>query len=375
MLIYLVVFFGSALLFWLAEKTKKKYTRNILVTIAILLPAILAGVRDSSVGTDVMVYGKKNYEVALSASSFKVYFSNYATSFMSEPLYHILVYGLTRIFDDYHWGLFFYQLIPLVVIYLGAKRYQKIFGIKIWLFMVLYYLTLYNVSLNLMRQLIGVAFVFWATSFLFEKRYKEYFIVLVAGFGFHSSAIIGFAFLPMLMLLQEGRKITFTKQCLQGVSFLGILFVVLSVGSKVIEFLVANNILRKNYLNYLSGGSFESYTVSGLTVLIYFIYFMLYSFHYKLLSKRKIQSLFFLFISLIVLIAPFGQLISTYLSRIVYYFIPLQMVSMANILSCYRKDSKKVWIVLILLITVIVWYINYVLRGYNETVPYISMFS
>ena len=61
---YLIVFSLSVFLFWLSQKTKGSLC-FILVACALLIPSLLAGFRDNSVGTDVMVYGYYSFRGAL----------------------------------------------------------------------------------------------------------------------------------------------------------------------------------------------------------------------------------------------------------------------------------------------------------------------
>ncbi len=62
MIIYIVVFFISIVFFWLSENVKMKdnnrgkIIRNICVFCAILIPSLLAGFRDDSIGTDTKAY-------------------------------------------------------------------------------------------------------------------------------------------------------------------------------------------------------------------------------------------------------------------------------------------------------------------------------
>lgn len=68
-----------------------------------------------------------------------------------------------------------------------------------WLVMLLYYFSMYNVSLNIMRQTIAVSFVTLAVTYLFDKQYKPYFVLMVIAFAMHSSAILGFGIFPMYL--------------------------------------------------------------------------------------------------------------------------------------------------------------------------------
>lgn len=59
MWIYLIVFLISSFLFYIAAKREKKW--NMTAIFAILIPSLLAGLRDLSIGTDTIVY----YDISL----------------------------------------------------------------------------------------------------------------------------------------------------------------------------------------------------------------------------------------------------------------------------------------------------------------------
>lgn len=371
MAIYLLCFFISAFLFACSERTDKGIYKNALVFLAILIPTVLAGCRDSSVGSDVAGYGMRNYTMAYRSDSFSEYFNAFVTSALSDPLYHFIVYILSRFSENYHLGLFVYNLIFLLFAYAGMRRYNKIFNTPIWIGMLLYYLALYNISLNIMRQSIAVSIVFFASSYLFENKYIKFMLFVLIAMGFHSSGLVGFLFLPMYLIMNQNRGIKEVKQIVQGTIFIIIVCIVLAVGSKLTEWLVASGIIRVNYLNYLSSGAYASHRISAVSVLLYLLYVFIYLIHYRRINRKKQYSLFFFMFSCLMLISMFGSLVSTYISRVSYYFMPLQMLSFANITNCYSIKSKKVWVIAIVLYSFIVWLVIFVYRGNHETVPYI----
>lgn len=371
MAIYLLCFSASAFLIACSERTDKGIYKNALVCLAILLPAVLAGCRDSSIGSDVVGYGMRNYNMAYRSDSFSEYFNVYVTSVLSEPAYHFIVYIFSRFSENYHIGLFVYNLIFLLFAYAGMRRYKKILDTPIWIGMLLYYLALYNISLNIMRQSIAVSIIFFASSYLFENKYIKFILYVIIAMAFHSSGLIGFLFLPMYLIMNQDRGIKESKQIVQAIVFIMIVCIVLAVGSKLVEWLVASGIIRTNYLNYLSSGAYASHRISVVSVLLYLLYVLIYLMHYRRINRRKQYSLFFFMFSCLMLISMFGSLVSNYISRVSYYFMPLQMLSFANITNCYSIKSKKVWVTAIVLYSFIVWFVIFVYRGNHETVPYI----
>lgn len=371
MAIYIGIFSVSALLFALSEQLSNKNVKSICVFFAILLPVTLAGCRASSIGTDVMIYGKWDFVSAGSSDSFVQYFSTRKYALLAEPLYQLLVYTLSQIFSNYHWGLFTYNLLAVSFAYAGMKRCKKLFNTPLWLGMLLYYFSMYNTSLNLMRQSIAISIVFFAATFLLEERYKTFFLLVVLGMGFHTSALFGFAFLPIYFIsAQKRNKCTWKKIFHFGILITTICVVFFASGIAV-NWLVSHGIIRAVYLTYFYGGENAISRISFEAILVYGAYLVLHLLHHKYLDQRGMESLFFAAASAIILFSRFGQIVSIYFPRISLYFMPLQAVDMASIINCYRTDSRKIWAIFIVTCFFASWFAIFVYKGNAETVPYI----
>lgn len=378
MLIYIVAFTFSSSLLYCAEKIREKKIRILITIIAILIPTVLAGCRANTIGTDVETYAIPYFNQAKNSSSFLSFLNNNTTSLLSEPLYYFITFAIARIFYDYHWALFFYSLLTIGFIYLGLKRCNRIFKTPIWLGMLLYYLVLYNYTLNIIRQCIAVSIVFYGVTFLFEKQYKKYFLFMIIALGFHTSSIIAFAFLPMFLILNQGTEQKLKKQLIQGSIFLIVLVGIVLLGSNLVQFLVKMGIIRSWYMEYLSGGKFATNgneMISLTSLLPQITYLVILIFHYKFTMERKQESLFFLMNAVIVFLVPYTYLIAHFASRLGYYFMPVLIVSLANIPLCYSKKSRGIINVGLILFMFLIWYREIVLLGYNDTVPYIFFWN
>lgn len=375
MFIYLVAFGVSTMMFYLSSTSKRKKRRNFWAVMGILVLAILAGLRDASVGTDVNVYGRQLYMRALNSSGFISYYTSHATSLLSEPGYYLLTYCLSLFFKDYHWGLFVYQLLPLIFVYLGMKRCERLFNTPVWLGMLLYDLMLYNYSLNIIRQCIAVGVVFYGVTFLFEKRYKPYVFLVFLAMAFHTMGIIGFSILPMYLILQQGNSISERKQIEHGAIFIVLLFAILISGSQIVSFLVDQGLLREYYLQYLTGGMFSGSKtgVPWKVVIGHIIYTLILVLYKQFTDNRGGESLFFIMSSTIVGIASFAVGYIQFIDRLNFFFVPLQIVGLANIYNCNRP--KKIYAFLIVGFALVLWYYSIVMKGSGETIPYKFFFA
>ena len=373
--IYIFVFMTSCFLLYIGDGVRNRFISKCCVLVSILLPSLLAGLRADSIGTDVTIYGISFFERAINSSSVLEFINKQILLGHSDIGFNILVYISSIFSKDYHFGLFLFELITITLIYLGMKKCKKRYDTPVWLGMLLYYLCLYNASMNIMRQNIAVAIAFYAFTYVWDKKYKEYIALMIMAFLVHSSAIVGIVPFLMYIFMQKVSESSERKQLFRGMIFLLAVFIVIAGSSRIVETLVNMGIFRANYLNYLQGGSYSTVTegrsVSIAALFFQLIYLAIYFLHYRMLNKRSMNSLFFTMTSVMVLLTScFGPLFAEYISRLSYYFIPLQMVGLANTSLLYKKKSQPIWIALIIALVFATWMRTYVILGYHDTVPY-----
>ena len=129
MLIYLGCFAVSSLLIALSNKLKYKNQKRVIAFIGILLPCILAGLRDESIGTDVLVYVKPIFTAAENSSSFSDFLSyswffswKYKYVYEHEIGFTLLVFVITKITGSLSAVLLSIQLFISTFIYKGIKK-------------------------------------------------------------------------------------------------------------------------------------------------------------------------------------------------------------------------------------------------------------
>ena len=115
-MIYFLVFFSSEFFYWRGVKCKNQYIRHIMLAAAVLILALMAGLRDYTVGTDVGVYGLYAFEKARQYESLWKLITNFTMSI--EPGYAVIAYLSSRISSDPH---VFFFLIGAIIYSLVAK--------------------------------------------------------------------------------------------------------------------------------------------------------------------------------------------------------------------------------------------------------------
>ncbi len=370
-MIYIVIFACSMLCFYASEKAENKYLKALCAALGILLPSILAGLRSSSVGTDVRIYGKYAYNEAVRSDSFFTYYGEFSDSLLGDLGYYLITYIAAKITPHYHFGLFIYSLIPITCVYLGIRKFNLKQGTSIWLFMGLYYLSLYNQSLNLLRQSIAIGVLFYAfAEFAVGKKIRSVLLWILAVL-FHSSALIGLGIFVLYAYFRQrpgDRWYTgIWKTILFAAVFLGFLVVLPMLLRQLVEI----GLVRENYLMYLDE---DGYKISGyvdwINLVSHFATSLAILIFFKPLYDRHMNPLFYLMMSLLMILADYAPLVTMYADRIGFYLIPISLVALANTKNCLRRWTGLVWSWLLLVIFLYQWINGIVIQGFHETVPY-----
>lgn len=371
MAVYLTAFLLSVSCLYIGERNKKY--KKLFWAIAMLIVSVLAGLRGSDVGTDVRTYGIGFYQRAVNAKSFIAYYKEISGFGVNDFAFIGLNYFLSRVSSDFHFGLFAYSCICNCFMCAAFNRYSKMMSTPVWLGMSLFYLTQYNLSLNAMRQMLAVAAVFLASAYMYEgKTRKQFIFYTVIAFGFHSTGLISLVIFGLYLILKNGKNTNIKKQLLKAAVMLICCAIGYLFANRIIYELVSLGVFRSNYLNYLSGGSYDQGSYISLTnVLPYLIYFLAALFFYERMNFRKKEALYFTMLCGMGLLISFSTLISTYLNRIGYYLVPFEMLYLGDIRSCFAKKSKIIWSAFLLFIVVAFWIYSIGIMNYNETIPYI----
>lgn len=190
-MIYLACFAGSALFAHYANKTQKKQLFWLFSVLSILIPTLLAGLRDYEIGIDTMNYFnlKRYWAGAVSAESLGAYMKFYMSIGYGEPLFALLCGFVAQVFGNYSVFLFLVHAVIMTGFYIGAWRFRK--EVNPAIVLVLFYLLYYSHSLNIMRQYMAMAIVFAALADITQKKYLRYCICVAVAVLFHTSALLG----------------------------------------------------------------------------------------------------------------------------------------------------------------------------------------
>lgn len=364
---YIITFLTSLGFLHVSEKHKNKYVRNFCVVIALLIPSILAGLRDYSVGNDVLLYGNGWFERATTYNSLFEYLSK-ANEYSVGVGYGLVNYVISRLTNNPHVFYFIYELLQVVILYLIVYRYKE--KISITFAFAVYYFSYYNLSLSMLRQIMAMLLVLHSYKYIEERNLVKYVINIFFAAMFHSSAIIGLVLYLIKILIDNKQLKIIYKALIVGGCLVGVLLY-----QQVFSFLSLigiNGIER--YSHYMTdsevGGRFIRFTYwTALSILIF-------------LRGKKCKSYYQQseYLQLIMVISTVCSVVlfigSTWIIRIAYYFDVFQVLYLpilAPNLGVAIGRNKKAGYLILLLLVVVNWLITFVIRNGAATYPFVFM--
>ena len=354
--IYLGIFFLGTICVRQYSNSNKKIQKIIWLILAILLPSIIAGIR-YDVGIDWRAY-KSIFE----------YTSLYGYSYLEIGYISILRIVKYLLGGDYYFFNFTISIIMISFILLTLLHIQKVMQYKISIELG-YYISLvvhYCVSFNATRQCMASAIILYALTFLCEKKYWKYFLLVLIASTFHLSAIFCLGYILFVFEISNKKK----RKLYNAFIVLGIIFV--SIFIQPLLEIVSNLGIIAEYAHYFENVNSNYSFGFFLYVIPPLILIQLYS--KQLLKNNNYYDIFF---KLFILQIPFqiaGGFV-TYLDRMTLYCNISQIVIFPLIISVLTKQKVKKQCTLL----VYIWYTIYFvvmwgIRGGNGIFPYKTIF-
>lgn len=370
-----IYFFGfsiSVLLLYLATHVKQGWRqRRIVCVIALIIPCLIAAFRADKIGTDTSVYLVQITNEALQANDFREYLNAswwYSWRYKSvsdyEIAFTVVVYITAKIFNNIGAVKFVIEALMVFSIYFALKKLGR--EKELWLAYLVYYCMMFNSSLNIMRQFIAMAFVFFAFACAANREKKKAILYEIIALLFHTSALLGFVIYGLFIFVNKDipiRGFRILKKYSRMICAIAIgVFLILGV-SVVVRIMSLVGLSR--YIEYISGDVqfLPNQIISRLPVIIAFL---------VLWKKLKISEpwyRFFLIMMAYDLICSQFASVMSYAGRISWYFSQFEMLS----IPAFCKCTKRYKLILGLLVSYLMfyWWFYYVNLNWGETVPYV----
>lgn len=368
-MIYIIIISLPTLLAYLADKTKGSL-RACLVGATLFIPCYFAGVRDMSVGTDVLTYGVWTFEAAKN-QSFQDFMLDYAG--ISAMGFNALSWIAAQT-SSFVFYLGMIQALTVCPIYLYARHRYPTCS---WPAMAAYMLLLFPISLNAMKQMIAASLC--ALSFDFIERKKPLafgcFVLCISLF-FHQTAVVFLFMYPIVRLILgvgNERRALFGRFQPLAVGFLvlvlfGVAFI---FGNALIEFVAP---IKESY-SYQAQAEGSRLNYSALVMSVGFCVVLLLNY----IGDREVATSMVREESVLGIISIIGflafqlNIVAISLQRFAYYlivFVPLFLSSMA---INHRKASSSFAIGIALMLLVFYFIQAYVINRGNAIFPYTSI--
>ena len=180
------------------NKGKSKIGK-LLLALSFIIPCLVAGSRTMLVGRDVTIYITETISMANAQSNI----IDFLSVINVEYGFGILIY-ISNIFKNINVTLFFIELVIMIPIYIYILRNRKDKSVA---FMVLvFFLTIFCTSLNIMRQFMAISFIILANDYLKTSEIKKCVLCFLLAISFHSSALIAIFILGVTYIMHRGKN-------------------------------------------------------------------------------------------------------------------------------------------------------------------------
>lgn len=361
-MIYLICFAASSLFIFISER-KKGVLHRFCLLIGILIPVILAALRSYDVGTDIFLYARQVFDSARDGESLE-WMGWWNRTYGVEYGYLFLNYVVSRFTDKYAWQFFFVELFIMVFIYKAFLYFKENVteGISISYMFLMYYLLMYNESLNLMRQSMAVAVTAYGFRYVYERKPLQYVSIVLLAMQFHITALLAVFIYPLYILV-----------CVKRKYFVVYILLPLSVCSgmvlgRLIGIITNTGLFGDKFLKYFKEGFDSVFSVNQFVIRFPFIILFLYM-AVKHKRKREYRNLM---ASILVLDLAFAELrgIEETLYRLSLYFSVYKCVMYPEVTGFFCIKNKQTVKLFLLAFGLGLWYYQIVLMNNGQTYPY-----
>lgn len=375
-MVYWSMFLSSLLFLYISEKIN--IGRKVLVFIGLLMPIVLASLRNESVGIDISTYIKPMYRCVMSSNNFSNYVWQLKNNFETRDLewgFVFIGYFSSKILGGI-WGMhFIYEAVIIINIYLSIKKFNnnlaekcKVHEIPVWLGMFIYYTSFYNMSLTMIRQSVAVSFSMFSIICFMSKEYKRTIVYLLAAVLIHSTSIFSLVFIVLYYIVNSDRKILKRLYWVFLIvfTFFGrkLYFVLLKLVNYFIP--VSARYLSETYMDF-TGNDLNLAWFFMIIVSITVTWFL-----YKKQKQNRIcEYMFFLMLTQIMFLPL--SVISSNAGRILYYFMYFTVLTIPILRDAIKfSGNRKIAAnIMVVLYGVIYWLGTVGLNDITGTAHYI----
>lgn len=374
MLMYLAAFAVSIGLAACGEGLYQKKNQKggvACLVLAVLVAALLAGLRDVSVGTDSVVY-EWWFNSAREMGSLQEYLTSRYSIY--EPLFLALIYAAACVFKTVQGAYFLIGLCTYWFAMIAITLFRK--KISIPLAWASYLFLFFGYSLNAMRQSLAMTALLLAVLLLMRRNYVGYAAFTAFAFLTHRISIfLSAAFLVIYLVLKKWNTWQI-KTALLGCTAAAILLY-----KQIFYALSHTGLFPDWFSSYIEEIGEVHLSLNPILVRLPFL--LLAVVFYREFARKsenktdKSDADFLLVMMGMEMILSELRIFSVTLYRICLYFGVFRCLGIGRLVAALRESPKfRKWekpiIVLLLAMLAVIWVYQAVLQGNDEIYPYTS---
>ena len=370
MIVYIVTFALSLLGVKMADLWYDDRHRFLVGSLLVVLPPILiAGLRDSTVGTDTELYVVPIFNgIATNGQTLKEFLDSYPGM---EWGYLFLTFVVSRLTDQPVFLLLCIHSLIILPLYMTAMKWREYLSPVFFMF--IFYMIFFQESLSIARQSIALSLSLLAFTSYIEKKYLYYFVYTIIALLFHQTAVIALS-LPLFYIIVDRFSIREYYLYYIGVALIIVLFFLNLDG--ILIWLIDSGYIDLKFLKYTTADN-EFIPVLGAAnfvvkiVIIVYIIFIMVSYESDTFLK------FFLVLAVFDMLFSLCALILQPLDRISLYYRLMTCISIPYIIYNYpviysddETPYTKPIVGMFCVLLFAYWVYVYMLGDYDETANY-----
>lgn len=376
MTVYIVMYALTTFLFWCAGKLRGCIS-YLVYAIGIFCPCFLAAVRDETIGTDLTGYGEI------------VYFHTKDNSLISaiqqnndNPAGFVAFAWLINIFGGSFYVYLF--IIELIVILPTLLTMVIFLGDAAWIGMLVFLLTCYPSSLNIMKQMMAASVLLLAFTAEVKGKINAGLILIVIAVLFHQTAIVGVLLYPIYLFFTRSGKFSLARRIATYVLYFVILAGFFTFSAEIIMRIAA---LKQSY-SYIedevgNGGLTRKYLFYLVMLILLFIID-----HFSEWNDTNVTngqqgdlaqldtgtplSSFILFLAIAGCLFQETNVIGLGIARLALYLLPYIGLYLGMIYKQRAAHALPRVIIYLFLVIIIIMEFMSIRSGVNEIYPYTS---
>lgn len=372
MLIYLICFSVSVGFACWANRTKKKKLFYLFSCLSILTMVLLAGLRDYSIGIDTMNYKTHPayWASAIKSETLAEYFRRYFAAGYKEPLFALFIGLISRITHNFSAFLLAAHAVIVSCIYIGSFRLRR-YVEPAWI-LLLYYLFLYNQSLNGIRQHMVLAIIFVVFADIQEGKFLRYCIVVAVSCLMHTTALLALIYPVLYFILNWNWEPLNKKRWYRWGIMIALVLMAIVLMKPVSKLLITLGIFSQKY-DYF----FRNDVVSPALIAIAFVVFGLCAvFYFRKEMAQKCDEFEFWALGGVIyaLLLQFSWIVI--LGKRFSLYCALPFFALIALIESAQTEPKKKWIIRAMIVGagLAYWGYVYAFRNASQTIPYSFVF-